>query len=83
MGALVVVVSCLSRSGHQPAGSRDEVSACTLRKHLVVFIEGTDGALEKTHELSFKAANRIAASMREASTVASMARCSSKIWGAA
>ena len=48
MGALIVVVSCLSRSGHQPSGSRDEVSTCTLRKHLVVFVEGTDGGLEKT-----------------------------------
>ena len=48
MGALVVVVSCLSRSGHQPAGSRDEVSTCTLRKHLIVFVEGTDGGLKKT-----------------------------------
>ena len=83
MGALVVVVSCLSRSGHQPVGSRDEVSTCKLRKHLVVFVEGTDGGLEKRHELSFKAANRVAALAREASTVASMARCSSKIWGLA
>ena len=54
---------------------------CTLRKHLIVFVEGTDDGLEKCHELSFKAANRVAASAREASTVASMARCSSKIWG--
>ena len=47
VGALVVVVSCLSRSGHQLAGSRDEVSTCTLRKHRIVFVEGTDGGLEK------------------------------------
>ena len=46
MGALVVVVSYLSHSGHQPASSRDEVSTCTLRKHLVVFVEGIDGGLD-------------------------------------
>ena len=50
MGALVVVVSCLSHSGHQPDGSRDEISTCTLRKHLVVFVEGTDDGLEKTSQ---------------------------------
>ena len=83
MGALLVVVICLSRSGHQPAGSQDEVSTCTLRKHLVVFIEGTEGGLENRHELPFKAANRVAASTCEASTMASTARCSSKIWGSA
>ena len=42
-----IVVSCLSHFRHQPAGSRDEVSTCTLRKHLIVFVEGTDGGLEK------------------------------------
>ena len=46
--ALVVLVSYLSRSGNQPAGSRDEISTCTLRKHLVVFVEGTDGGLKRT-----------------------------------
>ena len=70
MGALIVVVSFLSRSGHQPAGSQVEVSTCTLRKHLVVFVEGTEGvASRKCHELSFKAANRVATSVHEASTV--------------
>ena len=47
MGSLVIVVSCPSRSGNQPASSRDEVSMCTLRKHLVVFVEGTEGGLVK------------------------------------
>ena len=79
MGALVVVVSCLSRSGHQPAGSRDEVSTCTLRKHLVVFVEGTDGGLEKMPRTVVIEANRIAVLAREVSMVASTARCSSQI----
>ena len=33
------------------------------------------------HELSFKEDNHAASSAREATTVASTARCSSKIWG--
>ena len=81
MGAIVVVVSCLSHSGHQPAGSRDEVSPCTLRKHLVVFVEGTDGGLENTPRTVVKAANHVVALAREASTVASTVRSSSKIRG--
>ena len=68
MGALVVVVSCLSRSGHQPGGTN------TLRKHLIVFVEGINGGLEEMTRTVFKAANRITASVSEALTVASVAR---------
>ena len=47
VGALFVVVCCLSRSRHQPFGSRVEVSTGTLKKHLILFVEGIDGGLEK------------------------------------
>lgn len=51
-----------------------------MRKHLVVVI-GTDCGLKKENpqHLSFKVDNRPMLSAREALTVASTAKCSSKI----